>query len=61
MAVKRDLLQSAAQEDPEPAAFENWLLRRCQATGLSDGPQRAMALEILAEWRLAAASPAFRQ
>ena len=61
MTMKRELLQRAAQENPEPAAFEGWLLQRCQTTGLSDGPLRAMALEVLAEWRLATASPAFRQ
>jgi hypothetical protein len=61
MTMKRDLLHRAVQEDPEPAAFEGWLLQRCQATGLSAGPLRAMALEVLAEWRLATASPAFRQ
>ena len=61
MTMKRELLQRAAQEDPEPAAFEGWLLQRCQTTGLSDGPLRAMALEVLAEWRLATTSAVFRQ
>ena len=61
MTMKRALLQRATQEDPEPTAFEDWLLQHCQATGLSDGPLRAMAREVLAEWRLATASPTFRQ
>jgi hypothetical protein len=61
MTMKRDLLQSAAEEDPEPEAFEAWLLRRCQATGPSDGPLRAMAQEVFAEWRLATDWPAFQQ
>ena len=61
LAMKRELLQSAVQEDPEPAAFEAWLLQRCQATGLSNGPLRAIAQEVFAEWRLATDSPAFRQ
>jgi hypothetical protein len=61
MTMKREILQSAVQEDPEPAAFEAWLLQRCQAIGLSDGPLRAMAQEVFAEWRLATDSPAFRQ
>jgi hypothetical protein len=61
MTMKRELLQSAVREDPEPTAFEGWLLQRCQATGLSDGPLRAMAQEILSEWHLAMTSPVFRQ
>lgn len=61
MTLKRDLLHRAVQEDPEPAVFEGWLLQHCQTTGLAAGPLRAMALEVLAEWRLATASPAFRQ
>jgi len=60
LAMKRDLLASAVQDDPEPAVFESWLLGRCQASGIADGPVRAMALEVLAEWRLAAASQPFQ-
>ena len=60
LAMKRDLLAGAVQDDPEPAAFESWLLGRCQASGIADGPVRAMALEVLAEWRLAAASQPFQ-
>ena len=60
LAMKRDLLAGAVQDNPEPAAFEHWLLQRCQASGIADGPVRAMALEVLAEWRLAAASQPFR-
>jgi hypothetical protein len=60
LAMKRDLLAEAVQDDPEPAAFEGWLMGRCRASGISDGPVRAMALEILAEWRLTEASQPFR-
>ena len=60
LTLKRDLLEGAVHDDPEPAAFERWLLERCQASGIADGPMRAMALEVLAEWRLAAASQPFR-
>jgi len=60
LAMKRDLLAEAIQDDPEPVAFEGWLLQRCQARGIADGPVRAMALEVLAEWRLAAASRPFQ-
>src|SRR5262249_13169295 len=45
LAMKRDLLAAVVQDDPEPAAFESWLVGRCQASGIADGPMRAMALE----------------
>jgi hypothetical protein len=62
MALKRSLLDAAAAEDPDPDAFEGWLLDRCfQGPDASAaGARLAMARDILAEWRLAAASPAFR-
>ena len=61
IAVKRTLLERAVADDPEPDAFEAWLLEQCWRAGSahSAGALRAMALEILGEWRLAAASPAF--
>jgi len=61
LAMKRDLLAGAVQDDPDPDAFESWLLWRCQATGMAYGPVRASALEILAEWRLTDNSQSFRQ
>ena len=60
MAIKRELLESAVQKDPEPEAFEGWLFQRCRAAGASSGPVRSMALDILNEWRLAGASQPFR-
>ena len=72
MAIKRRLLEEAARDDPDPAAFEGWLVERCLSAGESgtpgrqddlfaaSGPVRAMALEVLAEWRLAEAPGAFR-
>jgi hypothetical protein len=62
MALKRELLQAAVEADPDAAAFESWLLERCwqMAGTVSVGAARAMALEIMSEWRLAASSPAFR-
>lgn len=66
MAIKRRLLDEAVRDDPAPDAFEGWLLERCvSAAGerfAASGPVRAMATEILAEWRLAeaAGSAAFR-
>ena len=60
--IKRRLLERAVADDPEPHAFEAWLLGRCleAAPDVSLGAARAMALDILAEWRLAEASPSFR-
>jgi hypothetical protein len=59
MAIKRELLEGTVRDDPGPEAFEGWLLERCLAVAES-GPTRAMALEILAEWRLAEAPGTFR-
>ena len=57
------------RDDPDPDAFEGWLLERSLSSAGSgsgdeefraSGPIRAMALEILAEWRLAELPGAFR-
>jgi hypothetical protein len=62
MSLKRKLLESAFQHDPDPDAFEGWLLARSLTrTGeLPPGAVQAMARDVLAEWRLAAASADFR-
>jgi hypothetical protein len=62
LAVKRDLLQQAVEDDPQPEAFEEWLLNypaTCQARELV-GPAFAMARAVFEEWRLAHASGEFR-
>ena len=59
MALKRRLIEETVREDPEPDGYEGWLLARCLADDAS-GPVRAMALELLSEWRLAQASGEFR-
>jgi hypothetical protein len=59
MAIKRRLLEETVRDDPDTDAFEGWLLERSLSVAAS-GPVRAMALEILAEWRLAEAPGAFR-
>jgi hypothetical protein len=61
LAIKRELLEHAVADDPEPDAFEAWLLERCAAAAdtVSTGAVRAMALEVFDEWRLAAATPSF--
>jgi|SRR5581483_6049846 hypothetical protein len=54
LGIKRELLARAAEADPEPDAFEAWLLdypRTC-APELS-GAVTAMAHSIFDEWRLA--------
>ena len=62
MAIKRRLLDAAVQADPEPERFEQWLMEQCLAAPPTEavGGYRAMAIEIVAEWRLAVASPDFR-
>jgi hypothetical protein len=62
MSIKRRLLTEAAEADPDPDRFEVWLLERCltRVQTASLGAARAMAREVLAEWRLAAASADFR-
>ena len=55
LGIKRDLLQRAVKDDPEPEAFEAWLLNyplACVAPELS-GPAAAMARAVFDEWRLA--------
>ena len=55
LGIKRDLLQRAVKDDPDPEAFEAWLLNyplACVASELS-GPAAAMARAVFEEWRLA--------
>lgn len=62
LAVKRDLLQRAIDEDPPPDAFEEWLLNyplTCNAPE-SVGPAFAMARAVFEEWRLAHTLGEFR-
>jgi hypothetical protein len=60
LRIKRELLEDVVRADPDPSDFEGWLLERCLAEGVADGPVRAMALTIWDEWRLASASDEFR-
>jgi hypothetical protein len=61
LAVKRDLLRQAVEDDPRPEAFEEWLLNYplTQARELV-GPAFAMARAVFEEWRLAHVSSEFR-
>jgi len=61
LEVKRELLERAVAADPEPEAFEAWLLEQCRAAGGAEGGVRAMALSIFEEWRLAHDAAAFRE
>jgi hypothetical protein len=61
MAIKRDLLERVVQENPTSESFEHWLMERCRDVGAANGPVRAMAQEVFAEWRLADASGPFRE
>lgn len=63
MSLKRQLLTQAVEADPDPDAFEAWLLGRCLARSedASTGALRAMAREVIGEWRLAVVSADFRR
>jgi len=55
LAVKRQLLEHVVHDNPDPRAFEEWLLRYAdekENTPFS-GAVSAMARVVLDEWRLA--------
>jgi hypothetical protein len=60
MAIKRAILEETVRCDPDPEAYEGWLLQRCLIPDEPSGPMRAMALEVLSDWRLAQTSHVFR-
>jgi hypothetical protein len=63
LAIKRDLLRRAVEDDPQPEAFEAWLWhypQTCERPELV-GPAFAMARAVFEEWRLAHALGEFRQ
>jgi hypothetical protein len=62
MSLKRWLLSDASEADPDADGFEGWLLDRClrRSHDAPIGALRAMARDVAAEWRLAAASADFR-
>lgn len=62
LSIKRMLLERAVHDDPNPEAFEEWLLNypvRYAETG-SSGAVSAMARAVLEEWRLAHSLDEFR-
>jgi hypothetical protein len=52
LTFKRELLEQAVKDDPEPEAFEEWLLNY-SARHESAGGIFAMARAVFEEWRLA--------
>jgi hypothetical protein len=58
LALRRELLAQAVREDPEPHAFEQWLLDHVESSP-SSGAVRAIALAVLDEWHLAHQMPSF--
>ena len=62
MSLKRSLLARVIEADPEADAFEAWLVACCLTVSadVSPGALRAMARDVLAEWRLATVSADFR-
>ena len=61
MEVKRELLEAAVADNPDPDEFEAWLFARVQASGTLAGATRAMAMQIWDEWQFALASGGFRE
>ena len=64
LAIKRNLLEQAVAEDPEPEAFEQWLLSRSvafEAENQPTGAVAAMARSVYEEWRLAQRQGNFRE
>ncbi len=60
MAIKRTILEDTVRHDPDPDAYEGWLLERCLAQDEPSGSIQAMALDVLSDWRLAQTSVVFR-
>ncbi len=62
LSIKRTLLEQAVHDDPDPEAFEEWLLNypALYAGQQSSGAVSAMARAVLEEWRLAHSLEEFR-
>jgi hypothetical protein len=64
LTIKRKLLERGVDEAPAAADFEAWLIAQCEVLGgegYGIGPVRAMAKDILDDWRLALEAPSFRE
>jgi hypothetical protein len=60
MAIKRTILEETVRHDPDPDAYERWLLEFCLTQDGPSGSMRAMARDVLSDWRLAQTSVVFR-
>jgi hypothetical protein len=60
MAIKRTILEETVRHDPDPDAYEGWLLEFCLTQDGPSGSMRAMALDVLSDCRLAQTSVVFR-
>ena len=60
MALKRTILEKTVEQDPDPDEYERWLLERCLGADGAVGPMKAMALDVLSDWRLSQTSPVFQ-
>jgi len=60
IAIKRAILEDTVRHDPDPDAYEGWLMERCSAQDEPSGSVQAMALDVLSDWRLAQTSVVFR-
>jgi hypothetical protein len=58
LTLRRELLEQAAREDPEPQAFEQWLLDHVEGS-TAPGAVRAIALAVLDDWYLVHQMPSF--
>jgi hypothetical protein len=58
LALRRELLEKAAREDPDAHAFEQWLIDHVESSTVP-GAVRAIALAVLDEWHLAHQMPSF--
>lgn len=61
LGIKRALLERLVAQDPDAQDLDSWLLAQCLEPSAPHGAGavRAMALEILDEWRLCCTVPAF--
>jgi hypothetical protein len=57
LELKRRVLEALLARDPEPDDMEAALMLVVDQFGTPTGPIRAMALLVLDEWRVAAATP----
>src|ERR1044071_2438076 len=60
ITLKRELLERAIREDPDPDGFEGWLVACSISHDAGRGAAAAMARSIFEEWKLAHSMNAFK-